>query len=191
MKAFLAFGFKFLQISNTLTLSYCRGWAHPRGVRKPNSVLGVLSWTNFPGFVTLPGEGQGPTLGFSSEHYQAAQAPPEEIIDGVLCHTRAEMVIKSFWVNYPFTQSKINNIANYCTNFPGFVTLPGEGQGPTLGFSSEHYQAAQAPPEEIIDGVLCHTRAEMVIKSFWVNYPFTQSKINNIANYCTNRCFHV
>ena len=31
----------------------------------------------------------------------------------------------------------------------------------------------------------------MVIKSFWVNYPFTESKINNIANYCTNRCFHV
>ena len=57
--------------------------------------------------------------------------------------------------------------------FPGFVTLPGEGQVPTLGFSWEHYQAAQAPPEEIIDGVLCHTRAEMVIRSFWVNYPFT------------------
>ena len=69
--------------------------------------------------------------------------------------------------------------------------LPGEGQVPTLGFSWEHYQAAQAPPEEIIDGVLCHTRAEMVIKSFWVNYPFTESKINNIANYYTNRCFHV
>ena len=69
--------------------------------------------------------------------------------------------------------------------------LPGEGQVPTLGFSWEHYQAAQAPPEEIIDGILCHTRAEMVIKSFWVNYPFTEFKINKIANYCTNRCFHV
>ncbi|KAI4984087.1 hypothetical protein ZWY2020_040940 [Hordeum vulgare] len=75
------------------------GWAHPRGVRKPNSVLGVLCRTNFPGFVTLPGEGQVPTLGFSWEHYQAAE-PLEEIIDGVLCHTRAEMVIKSFWTFY-------------------------------------------------------------------------------------------
>ena len=88
----------------------------PLGVHRPNSVLGLLCRTNFPGFVTLPGEGQVPTLGFTWEHYQAAQAPPEEIIDGVLCHTRAEMVIKSFWVNYPFTESKINNIANYCTN---------------------------------------------------------------------------
>ncbi|KAI5010175.1 hypothetical protein ZWY2020_012312 [Hordeum vulgare] len=77
-----------------------RGWAHPRGVCKPNNVLGVLCRTNFPGFVTLPGEGQVPTLGFSWEHYQAAEAPPEEIIDGVLCHTRAEMVIKSFWTFY-------------------------------------------------------------------------------------------
>ena len=63
------------------------------------------------------------------------------------------------------------------TNFPGFLTLPGEGQVPTLGFTWEHYQAAQAPLEEIIDGVLCHTRAEMVIKSFWVNYPFTESQL--------------
>ncbi|KAI4995757.1 hypothetical protein ZWY2020_037805 [Hordeum vulgare] len=35
-----------------------RGWAHPRGVRKPNSILGVLCRTNFPRFVTLSGEGQ-------------------------------------------------------------------------------------------------------------------------------------
>ena len=68
-----------------------------------------------------------------------------------------------------------------------FVTLLGEGQVPTLGFTWEHYQAAQAPLEEIIDGVLCHTRVEMVINSFCVNYPFTHSKINNIAIYCTNR----
>ncbi|KAI4971434.1 hypothetical protein ZWY2020_002348 [Hordeum vulgare] len=74
------------------------GWVHPLGVCRPNSVLGVLCWTNFPGFVMLPGEDQVPTLGFSWEHYQAAQAPPEEIIDGVYCHMRAEMVIKSFWV---------------------------------------------------------------------------------------------
>ncbi|KAI4995068.1 hypothetical protein ZWY2020_034971 [Hordeum vulgare] len=74
-----------------------RGWVHPLGVCRPNSVLGVLCRTNFPGFATLPGEGQVPTLGFSWEHYQVAKALPEEIIDGVLCHTRAEMVIKSFW----------------------------------------------------------------------------------------------
>ncbi|KAI5016117.1 hypothetical protein ZWY2020_005968 [Hordeum vulgare] len=73
-----------------------RGWVHPLGVRRPNSVLGVLCRTNFPGFVTLPGEGQVPTLAFTWEHYQLLS--PEEIIDGVLCHTRAEMVIKSFWV---------------------------------------------------------------------------------------------
>ncbi|KAI5001068.1 hypothetical protein ZWY2020_011027 [Hordeum vulgare] len=76
-----------------------RGWTHSRGVRKPNSVLGVLCRTNFPGFVTLPGEGQVPTLGFSWEHYQSCRAH-EEIIDGILCHTRAEMVLKSFWTFY-------------------------------------------------------------------------------------------
>ncbi|KAI5016424.1 hypothetical protein ZWY2020_006275 [Hordeum vulgare] len=81
-------------------MSRGRGWVHPLGVRRPNSVLGVLCRTNFPGFVTLPGEGQVPTLGFTWEHYQAVQAPPEEIIDGVLCHTRDEMVIKSFWTFY-------------------------------------------------------------------------------------------
>ncbi|KAI5000729.1 hypothetical protein ZWY2020_010688 [Hordeum vulgare] len=35
-----------------------RGWVHPLGVRRPNSVLGVLCRTNFPGFVTLPRECQ-------------------------------------------------------------------------------------------------------------------------------------
>ncbi|KAI4984476.1 hypothetical protein ZWY2020_017106 [Hordeum vulgare] len=32
-----------------------RGWIVAKGVRKPNSVLGVLCRQNFPGFVTLPG----------------------------------------------------------------------------------------------------------------------------------------
>ena len=91
----------FLQISNALALSYCRGWLHGEGVRRPNQVLGVICWQNFPGMVMLPGEGQLPQLGLSWEHYLAAPAPPEERIDGVLCHTRAEMVIRKFWVISP------------------------------------------------------------------------------------------
>ena len=55
--------------------------------------------------------------------------------------------------------------------FLGFVTLPGEGQLPELGLSWEHYLAAPAPPEEMIDDVLCHTRADMVIRKFWVISP--------------------
>ena len=67
----------------------------------PNTVLGVICWQNIPGFVTLPGEGQLPELGLSWEHYLAAPASPEEVIDGVLCHTRADMVIRQFWVISP------------------------------------------------------------------------------------------
>jgi hypothetical protein len=74
----------FLQISNALSLSYCRGWLHAEGVRRPNQVLGVICRQNFPGFVTLPGEGQLPQLGLSWERNLAALAPPEERIDGVL-----------------------------------------------------------------------------------------------------------
>ena len=91
----------FFQISNALALSYCRGWDHAEDVRRPNTVLGVLCRQNFLGFVTLRGEGQVPQLGLSWEHYLAAPAPPEEMIDGVLCHTRAEMVIRKFWVISP------------------------------------------------------------------------------------------
>ena len=82
-------------------MSYCRGWHHPKDARRSNSILGVLVRQNFPGFVTLPGEGQVPELGLTWEHYLAAPAPPEERIDGVLCHTRAEMVIRLFWVISP------------------------------------------------------------------------------------------
>ena len=32
----------------------------------------------------------------SWEHYVAAPAPPDEIIDGVVCDTRADMVIRKF-----------------------------------------------------------------------------------------------
>ena len=84
-----------------LALSYCGGWHQPKDARRPNNILGVLVRQNFPGFVTLPGEGQVPELGLTWEHYLAAPAPPEERIDGVLCHTRAEMVIRQFWVISP------------------------------------------------------------------------------------------
>ncbi|KAI5005318.1 hypothetical protein ZWY2020_032561 [Hordeum vulgare] len=33
-----------------------RGWIVPKGVRKPNSLLGLLCRQNYPGFVTLPGQ---------------------------------------------------------------------------------------------------------------------------------------
>ena len=46
------------------------------------------------------------------------------------------------------------------------VTLPGEGRLLELGLSWEHYLAAPAPPDEIIGGVLCDTRADVVIKIF-------------------------
>ena len=55
---FVPSAFTFLQITNALALSCCRGWDHHHSVRRPNSVLGVLCRQNFPGFVTLPGEGR-------------------------------------------------------------------------------------------------------------------------------------
>ena len=91
----------FLHISNALALSYCRGWIHAKDVRRPNSILGVLLRHNFPGLVMLPGEGQLPELGLKWEHYLASPAPSEEMIDDVLCHTRADMVIRKFWVISP------------------------------------------------------------------------------------------
>ena len=91
----------FLQISNALALSYCRCWIHAKDVCRPNTILGVICRQNFLGFVTFPGEGQLPQLELSWEHYLAAPALPKEMIDGVLCHTRANMVIKKFWVISP------------------------------------------------------------------------------------------
>lgn len=69
-------------ISNALALSYCRGWKHAPGVRKPNQLLGVPCWQNFLGWVTLLGEGQVPQLALSWELYLAAPAPREERVDG-------------------------------------------------------------------------------------------------------------
>ena len=99
--SFLTFCLHVSSKSNALALSYCRGWIHGPGIRKPNFVLGVLCRQNFPGWVTLPGEGQVRQLGLSWELYLAALAPPQERIDGVLCRTRAEMVIQTFWVISP------------------------------------------------------------------------------------------
>ncbi|KAI4972127.1 hypothetical protein ZWY2020_003052 [Hordeum vulgare] len=75
-----------------------KGWIVAKGVRKPNSVLGVLCRQNFPWFVTLPGRER--EVGMTWEHYLGAPAPPEVEIDGVLCDTRADMVIRKFWTFY-------------------------------------------------------------------------------------------
>ena len=91
----------FLDITNVLALSCCRGRDHHESVSRPNSVLGVLIRQNFPGFVTFPGEGRVLEVGLRWEHYLAALAPPGEIIDGVLCKTRADVVIRKFWVVSP------------------------------------------------------------------------------------------
>jgi hypothetical protein len=91
----------FKLISNVLALSYCRGWIHADGVRRPNQVLGVICRQHFPGWVTLPGEGQAPQLALSWELYVAAPAPPEERVDGVLCETVADIVRRRFWVISP------------------------------------------------------------------------------------------
>ena len=91
----------FKLISNVLALSYCRGWVHLRGVHRPNQVLGVLCWQHFPGWVTLPGEGQVPHLALTWELYSVAPAPPEEIVAGVFCDTVADIVFCRFWVISP------------------------------------------------------------------------------------------
>ena len=82
----------FKLISNVLALSYCKGWVHPRGVHKPNRVLGVLCRHHFPGWVMLPGEGEVPQLALTWELYEAALAPPGEMVDGVMCEMVANIV---------------------------------------------------------------------------------------------------
>ena len=91
----------FKLISNALALSYYRGWVCPRGSRRPNQVLGVLCRQQFPGWVTLPGEGQVPQLALTWELYSVAQALPEERVDGVLCEMVGPIVFRRFWVISP------------------------------------------------------------------------------------------
>ena len=93
----------FKLISNVLALSYCRGWVYPRdrGVRKPNQVLGTLCRQHFPGWVTMPGEGQVPQLALSWELYSIAPAPPGEMVASVACETVADIVFRRFWVISP------------------------------------------------------------------------------------------
>ena len=88
----------FMQISDGFAFSYCRGWTYAKGVRNPNGILGVLIRQNFPGLVQFPGEDQVPMPGLFWEHYIAASALANTIIDGVKCDTRADMVFNDFWV---------------------------------------------------------------------------------------------
>ena len=88
----------FMQISNGFAFLYCRGWTYAKGVRNPNGILGVLIRQNFPGLVQLPVENSVPEPGLHWEHYVASQAPANMTINGVECHTRADMVLNGFWV---------------------------------------------------------------------------------------------
>jgi len=66
--------------------------------------------------------------------------------------------------------------------------LPGEGQLPQLGRSWEHYKAAMAPPREVIDDIFCHTRADMVINSFWTFYTCEERYKEAAANVIDTEC---
>ena len=72
-------------------------------------------------------------------------------------------------------------------NFPGLVQMPGPDQVPQPGLFWEHYRATPAPPETTINGVECHTRADMVINGFWV-ISVSHNKILIIASWCTHQC---
>ena len=90
----------FMQISNGFAFLHCRGWIYAKGVCNPNGILGVLIRQNFLGLVQLPVENSVPEPGLHWEHYVAAQAPANTIINGAECHTRADMVLNGFWVIY-------------------------------------------------------------------------------------------
>ena len=49
--------------------------------------------------------------------------------------------------------------------------MPGEGQVLQLALSWELYVVAPALLEERVDGVLCDTVADIVIRRFWVISP--------------------
>jgi hypothetical protein len=105
----------YLCLSDGFVFLYCRGWTYGPRVRNPNSILGVLVRENFPGLVQMPGPDEVPQPGLFWEHYRAAPAPPETTINGVECHTRADMVINGFWV-ISVSHNKILIIASWCTH---------------------------------------------------------------------------
>ena len=72
-------------------------------------------------------------------------------------------------------------------NFPGLIQLPGPDQVPQPGLFWEHYCAASAPPDTIINGVECHTRADMVFNGFWV-ISYSHNKNLTITTWCTHQC---
>ena len=72
-------------------------------------------------------------------------------------------------------------------NFPGLIQLPGPDQVPQPGLFWENYCAASAPSDTIINGVECHTRADMVVNGFWV-ISVSHNKNFTIASWCTHQC---
>ena len=82
-------------------MSYCRGWIHADGVRRPNQVLVTFYRDHFLGWVTLPGEGELPQLALTWELYEAAPAPPGEMVDGVVCEMVADIMRWWFWIISP------------------------------------------------------------------------------------------
>jgi len=104
-----------MQISDGFAFFYCRGWKYANGVRNPNGILGVLVRQNFPGLVQLLGEDQVSQPGLFWDHYVAAPAPPNTIINGVECGTRADMVFNGFWV-ISVSHNKNLTIASWCTH---------------------------------------------------------------------------
>ncbi|KAI4983633.1 hypothetical protein ZWY2020_025499 [Hordeum vulgare] len=52
----------------------------------------------------------------------------------------------------------------------------------------EHYLGAPAPPEVEIDGVLCDTRADMVIRKFWTYYRCEEGYKEDAAKVIETEC---
>ncbi|KAI4995914.1 hypothetical protein ZWY2020_040416 [Hordeum vulgare] len=67
-----------------------------------------------------------------------------------------------------------------------FVTLPGRER--EVGMTWEHYLGAPAPPEVEIDGVLCDTRADMVIRRFWTYYRCEEGYEEDVAKVIETEC---
>ena len=65
--------------------------------------------------------------------------------------------------------------------------LPGEGELPQLALTSKLYEAAPAPPGEMVDGVVCETVADIVRRRFWVISPLQNYK-SAVPSDCTNQC---